>query len=190
MKMNKNKLLYLVSIVLLLGLFNLIVFLMPFSRDNATFWIGYGSITLSFVVSFVILYFIFDKKDMKSRFYGIPLIYVLISYVSLQLVVGVVEIVLGSAFNYKLAIIFNAVILVFSLLGLIGLTAGKDEIERIDAKVKEKVLYLKEIQVKLAGIIDNTSDEEVLKELNKLNDLVRYSDPMSNDNVESLEKLY
>ncbi len=71
---------------------------------------------------------------------------------------------------------------------MIGLTAGKEEIERVDEKVQQKVLYIQEIRVKLESVIDNTKNKEVLKELNKLKDLVRYSDPMSNEKVESLEE--
>ncbi len=185
MKISKNKLMYLAVIVLLLGLFNLIAFLIPFEK-SISFWIGYGSITLSAFISAVVLYFIFDKKEMKSRFYGVPLIYVLISYLVIQLIVGIVQMVIPD-FNYKIAIIINAIILVVSLIGLIGLTAGKDEIERIDKKVKEKVLYIKEIEVKLEGVISNTKDQDALKELRKLKDLVRYSDPMSKAEVETLE---
>ena len=177
MKISKNKILYLLVIVLILGLFNLIAFLIPFERSNS-FWIGYGSITLSALISAVVLYFIFDKKTMKSRFYGIPLIYVLISYLVVQLGLGIVQMAIP-AFNYKVAIITNAIVLVVSIIGLIGITAGKDEIERIDEKVKEKVLYIKEIEVKLEGVIANTLDQAALKELKKLKDLVKYSDPMS-----------
>ncbi len=186
MKKNKNRLMYFGVIALLLGLFNLIAFLMPFSRGGH-FWVGYVSITLSAVLSSIILYFIFDKKDMKSRFYGVPLIYVLRSYAILQFVIGIVQMALPS-FNYKYAIIVNAIIFAFSIIGLIGLTAGKDEIERIDEKVKEKVLYLREIEVSIAGIIDNTENKEVKTELTNLKDLVRYSDPMSNEKVEKIEK--
>lgn len=185
MKANKNKLLYFVVIALLLGLFNLITFLIPFSRGG-NFWVGYVSITLSALFSAGILYFIFDKKDIKSRFYGVPLIYVLRSYIVLQFIIGIIQMAVP-AFNYKYAIIVNAIIIVFSIIGLIGLTAGKEEIERIDKKVKQKILYIREIQVSLEGVIDNTKNIEVLKELNKLKNLVRYSDPMSNEKVESLE---
>ena len=83
MKANKNKIMYFGAVALLLGLFNLIAFLLPFPKGGQ-FWVGYVSITLSALISAVVLYFIFDKKDMKSRFYGVPLIYVLRSYVIIQ----------------------------------------------------------------------------------------------------------
>lgn len=185
MKINKNKLLYFIVIVLLLGLFNLIAFLIPFSR-RGNFWVGYVSITLSALFSAGILYFIFDKKDIKSRFYGVPLIYVLRSYILLQFIIGIIQMAVPT-FNYKYAIIVNSIIIVLSIIGLIGLTAGKEEIERIDEKVKQKVLYIREIQVKIEGLIDNSLNQDILKELKKIKDLVRYSDPMSNERVELLE---
>ncbi len=186
MKINKNKTLYFIVIALLIGLFNLIAFLIPFPK-SVSFWVGYGFITLSALISAVVLYFIFDKKDMKSRFYGVPLIYILRSYIVLQFILGIVQMAVP-AFTYTYAIVVNAVILVFTIVGLIGLTAGKEEIERVDEKVQQKVLYIQEIRVKLESVIDNTKNKEVLKELNKLKDLVRYSDPMSNEKVESLEE--
>ncbi|MGI6769732.1 MAG: hypothetical protein ACOX5E_02655 [Bacilli bacterium] len=84
MKVNKNKTLYFVVIALLLGLFNLIAFLIPFPKGGG-FWTGYVSITIAILISSVVLYIIFDKRDLKSRFYGVPLIYVLRSYVILTI---------------------------------------------------------------------------------------------------------
>ena len=185
MKKNKNKTLYFVVIALLLGLFNLIAFLLPFQKSGG-FWAGYISITLAIIISTIVLYTIFDKKDLKSRFYGVPLIYVLRTYVSLQLILGITQMAVPE-FNYKYAIVVNAVVLVFSIIGLIGLTVGKEEIERVDDKVKQKVIYIREIHAKVESVIDHTTNNEVLEKLNELKDLIRYSDPMSNENVETIE---
>ena len=185
MKINKNKTLYFVVIALLLGLFNLIAFIIPFPKGGG-FWTGYVSITISILISSIVLYIIFDKKDLKSRFYGVPLIYVLRSYVMLQLILGITQMAVP-AFNYRYAIVVNAIILVFSIIGLIALTAGREEIERIDEKVRQKVIYIREIQILVENLIDDTKDELILSSLNELKDLIRYSDPMSNDEIEKIE---
>lgn len=185
MKISKNKIMYLIVMGLLFGLFNLIAFLIPFGR-NIYFWVAYTSITLSFLIVSVVTYLIFDKKDMKSRFYGIPLVYVLRSYIILQFIVGMIQMNFA-LLHYKYYILINSIILVLNIIGLIGLTVGKDEVERIDKKAKEKVLYLKEMEVKLEGMIEDSQNSEVLESLKKLKDLIRYSDPMSNEKVEALE---
>lgn len=185
MKVNKNKTLYFVVIALLLGLFNLISFLIPFPKGGS-FWTGYVSITIAILISSVVLYIIFDKRDLKSRFYGVPLIYVLRSYVILQLILGITQMALP-AFNYKYAIVVNAVILVFTIIGLISLTVGKEEIERVDEKVKQKIMYIREIKILVENLIDETTEDSLLQELKKIQELIKYSDPMSNVEVEKIE---
>lgn len=185
MKFSKNKKLYITVIILLLILFNLISFLLPFPK-SITFWLGYSFISLSIVISATVLYFIFDKKQLKSRFYGVPLIYVLAGYVSAQVVIGIVEMATPK-FKFEYALIINIVILILSIIGLISLTVATNEIDRIDDKVKNKIFYIQNILVLLENLMDEVANEDVLEKLESLKDLIKYSDSISNDNVELLE---
>ncbi|HHX66763.1 MAG TPA: hypothetical protein GX708_01735 [Gallicola sp.] len=185
MKISKNKIMYFGVVALLLGLFNLIAFLVPFTKGGH-FWVGYISITLSYIVSTVVLYLIFDKKELKSRFYRVPLIYVIRSYVILQFILGIAQMSVPS-FDYKYAIVVNAIVFVFSIIGLISVTAGTEEIERIDEKIKEKVSYIRKIQIEVENLIDDTTEEKLLSNLNELKELIRHSDPISKDDVQQIE---
>lgn len=74
-----------------------------------------------------------------------------------------------------------------SLVLFISTFAGKDEIERVEAKAQGKVNFIRQLKSEVELLIQNESDPDVKAELNRLADTIRYSDPMSNDKLHDLE---
>ncbi|GHU84375.1 hypothetical protein FACS189473_1550 [Spirochaetia bacterium] len=188
MAFTKNKKMFLASVGIVTAVFNVVVFVIPFTKGGG-FWTGYGFSMLAILLTAAVCLYAFDKESLKSKFYGVPLISVVWRYLLVQLTVGILEMVLFQfapvPFQYGIAV--NTIILGACLVGLIAVDAAKEEIERIDEKVKEKVFYIKSLQVDVEGLADKTPDESLKKTLKALAETIRYSDPMSSPQLAAIE---
>ena len=70
---------------------------------------------------------------------------------------------------------------------MISADAGRNEIERVEAKVQKKVFYIRELQAAIELLADNESDAAVKTALTHLAEKIRFSDPMSNEQLADLE---
>jgi len=187
MKITKNKGMFFAAVFIIIAVFNVVVFVIPFNKGGG-FWTGYGFSMLSMLLTAVTAFYAFNREGLKSKVYGIPLISVVWRYFIIQLVIGLVEMVLDFIpipFQYEIAV--NTILLGACLLGLITVEAAKDEIERIDEKIKEKVFYIKSLQVDVEGLVGRVSDDSLKKMLKDLVETIRYSDPMSSPQLATIE---
>jgi hypothetical protein len=188
--MKKRFGLYIVAWAVFLALFNVIAFVVPslplMDKYTDSFWIGYAFITVMFLGQLVCSLMAFKADDAKKLFYRISL--VRISYVGLILsfVFGGLCMLL-SPLPYWVGIVVCAIILVANVLSVIKATAAIDEIERIDAKVKNRTFFIKSLTVDADTLMASAKSEAVKEECRKVYEAIRYSDPMSNDALASLE---
>jgi len=174
-----------VALLIALAVYNVIVFTIPFERGNM-FWTGYGFSMLAMLLTAAVGFRTLGREGLKSRFFRVPLILVARRYLIIQVIVGLLEMILYFIpFQYGLAL--NTVLLGSCLIGLIASEVGKDAIEHIDAKVKEKIFYIKSLQVDVEGLIGEATDASVKKVLTELAETIRYSDPMSSPQLAAIE---
>jgi len=186
MKLTKNRGLFFASIFIILAVFNVVVFVIPFNKGGG-FWSGYGFSMLAILLSAAVSFYAFDREGLKSKFYGVPLISVAWFYLVIQVIVGLIE--MGLDFipiPFQFGIALNTILLGACLIGLITVEVGKEEIERIDAQVKEKVFYIKSLQADVESLTGRASDD-MKKLLKDLAETIRYSDPMSSPQLSAIE---
>ena len=187
MKLIKNKGMFFASIFIILAVYNVVVFVIPFNRGGG-FWTGYGFSMLAMLLTAAVGFYAFDKETLKSKFYGIPLIYVVWRYLIIQLIIGFLEMVLDFIpIPFQYGLVLNTILLGACLIGLFAVEAAKDEIERIDEKVKEKVFYIKSLQADIDCLVGRASDDFLKKLLKDLVEVIRYSDPMSSPQLAAIE---
>ena len=187
MTFTKNKISFMAIIFILVVVYNVVVFVIPFYRGGG-FWIGYGFAMLAMFLTLGMGLFVLDQKELKSKFYGMPLIILIWIYLIIQLVLSLVEMGLGFIpAMFQIGLVLNTVLLGACLLGLIAVNATKDTIERTDEVIKEKVFYIKSLQADIEGLVDKAEDESVKKGLKELAETIRYSDPMSNPQLAVIE---
>jgi hypothetical protein len=160
-------------------------FLLPFRREGG-FWTGYAFSTLAILILAAVGYFAFGNRNIKSKYYGFPLMYVAWSYFVVQISVGFIEMLLPFI-PYQFFIVLNVILLGACLLGLIGAKAAKDEIRRIDKAVKEKVLFITSLNADIDGILTGVTDSSLKKTIKNLSDSIKYSDPMSSSQLSPIE---
>ena len=184
--MKKNKGMAYAVLAIAFVLFNVIAFAVPTAKTS-TFWIAYVFTAIAFASQIAIWKFAFKGADtLKSKFLGIPLISVGITYLTIQIITFAIFMAFPIAPTW-IAIVVCALILGISAICLIGTETGRDEINRVEKKVEKKVFYIKSLQVDLEMLASAEADADTKVALEKLTEKIRFSDPMSNDALATLE---
>lgn len=167
-------------------LFNVIAFAIPIVK-TATFWIAYAFSVVAFASQIAIWKFAFKGADtLKSKFLGIPLISVGITYLIVQIIAFAMFMAFPIAPTW-VAIVVCALILGLSAICLIGTETGREEISRVEEKVEKKVFYIKSLQVDVEILASVEPDTDIKAALTKLAEKIRFSDPMRNEILADIE---
>ena len=184
MKKNKGMAYAVLSIAFVL--FNVIAFAVPTAK-TATFWIAYVFTAVAFALQIAIWKLAFKGADtLKSKFLGIPLISVGITYLIIQIIVFAIFMVFPIVPTW-IAIVVCALILGISAICLIGTETDREEINRVEEKVEKKVFYIKSLQVDVEMLASAETDSDTKAALTKLAEKIRFSDPMSSGALTDIE---
>ncbi len=182
----KNKNLGYAVLGILFVLISVIAFVIP-TEKTATFWIVYVFTAMAFVAQIAIWKKAFGKEDtLKSKFLGLPVIHIGIVYLIIQIIVLAVFTAVPTLPNWS-AIVVCVVILGISAICMIAGEAGRNEIERVEAKVQKKVFFIKELQADIELLADAETDTSTEAALHQLAEKIRFSDPMSNNALAEVE---
>ena len=184
--MKKNSTKGYVILGIIFALIIIIAFVVP-TMKTATFWIAYVFTAIAIVAQIVIWKNALGKEDtLKSKFLGLPVVHVGIVYLVVQIVAFAVFVAVPALPIWS-AIVACAAILGFSVIFMIAGEAGRGEIERVEAKVRKKVFFIKELQADVELLIDREADAEIKTALQQLAEKIRFSDPMSNNTLAEIE---
>lgn len=182
----KNKNLGYAVLGILFVLLNVILFVIPTEKTGA-FWTAYAFTVIAFAAQIAIWKKAFGRDDaMKSKFLGLPIVHIGIVYLIIQIVALAVFMALPML-PTRSAIVACAVILGISALCMIAGEVGRNEIERVEAKVQKKVLFIKNLQADVEFLADNESDSNTKAALTALAEKIRFSDPMSSEALADIE---
>lgn len=184
--MKKNSIKGYVILGILFALISIIAFAVP-TVKTATFWIAYVFTAAAFAAQIIIWKTALGKEEtLKSKFLGFPVVHIGIVYAVLQVIAFAVFMFVPTLPAWS-AVVVCSVIAGASAVCMISADAGRDEIERVEAKVQKKVFYIRELQADLELLADNESDVTVKTALTQLAEKIRFSDPMSNEQLADLE---
>lgn len=184
--MKKNSTKGYVILVILFALVSIIAFAVPTAK-TATFWIAYVFTAAAFAAQIIIWKTALGKEEtLKSKFLGFPVVHIGIVYAVLQVIAFAVFMFVPTLPTWS-AIVVCSVIAGISAVCMISADAGRNEIERVEAKVQKKVFYIRELQADIELLADNESDATVKTALTQLAEKIRFSDPMSNEQIADLE---
>ena len=182
--MKKDAVRGVVVLGVLLVLYMLIAFLIPFVH-TATFWVSFVFTLIAFGVVAASIYIAFVKNpDAKSRFYGFPIAKIGVIYGAVQLAAGLVLMALAAIVPAWLAVLVFAVALGAAVIGLVSAEAVVSEIHVQDAKLKNNVALMRSLQSKINQIAAQSED----KGIKALAEEFRYSDPVSSDALAEIER--
>lgn len=175
------------ALAVLFILLSVIVFAVP-SEKTGTFWISYVFTALAFAIQLFICKAAFDKgRTWKSKFLGLPIVYIGVAYLIVQ-VIALAIFVAAPTLPVWSAVIVCAVIIGVPAICMIAGSAGQSEIERVDARVQQKISFIREMQTDVELLADQETNAEIRAALQQLTERIRFSDPMSDDALEEIEK--
>lgn len=189
--MSKGLKIYFAIMAIIAVMFSVLVFAIPFKwKSVATVWIAYIGVLVALAVQCYVGVLVFKKSSsLRSKVYGIPVIRVSIIYLILQLITSVVLIV---ANNFVAIPVFIPAVILVILTGLaaIGvlLTVGaKSIIEDIEKEEKAKTEFMNNFKIEVESLENKSSDEAFNKDIHKFVEKVKYSDPMSANELVDVE---
>lgn len=181
--MKKNFTRSAICLVVLLLLYILLAFLIPFPK-TAVFWLSFGFTLVAFAVTGWALYTAFLKKPgSTSRFYGFPIARIGVIYGGGQLVCGLAFMALGKWIPTWLAVLVYAAMLGAAVIGLTGAETVVDTIHSQDQKLKQDVRFMRELQSKVNQMAAQCS----LPEVKQFCENIRYSDPVSSEALAEID---
>ena len=188
--MKKRFSFYAISWTILLALFNVIAFVSPgwigVEKYYAAFWTGYTFITVTFLGQLVCAWFALKEESTSKLFYKVSLITT--SYIGL-----VVTFVIGglcmliSPLPYWVGIIACSIVLAANILAVMKAAAAIEEVQKIDEKIKVQTAFIKMLTVDAESLISRAKSETIKAECKKVYEAIRFSDPMSNNALSSIE---
>lgn len=188
--MKKNFKFYAIAWTVLLGLFNLLAFILPawpnLEKYTASFWIGWSVTIAAFFGQLICSWVAFKDTSAKKTFYNISLY--TISYTGLigMFVVSMICII-ATPMPYWIAAIACAVVLAANILAVLKATVAIDLVTRVDEKVEQATAFIYEMRVESESLFARANTDNLKAICKKVCDAFKYSDPMSNAALAPIE---
>ena len=185
----KNKIRALIICAILLAVYCVLVFVIPFKREG-TFWVSFAFAVIAFLAQGYFFKTALDHgEDAKSRFYGFPILKVGILYLIITIAVSLVFIIVATFVKVPvwIPVIVFVLLLAAAAIGLIATESVRDEVERQETVVKKNVETMKDLRAKVSLIAESCEEPEARKLLQGLSESFRFSDPVSNEGTKEAE---
>lgn len=184
--MNKNERRGYLILAILFGIISVIAFAVP-TLKTATFWVVYVFTAVAYGAQILVWKNSLGKeKTLKSKFMGLPIVTVGVVYAVIQTIAFAVFLFAPLLPTWS-AIVVCMIVTGISAVCIIATDAGCSEIKATDIKVREKIFFIKELQAEVEIIAEQETDTDIKKSLLQLVEKIRFSDPVSNEQLEALE---
>lgn len=171
---------------ILLVLTSVIAFVVP-TEKTSTFWIAYVFTVVSFAAQILTWKTALGRDEtIKGKFLGFPVVLISSIYLIVQLIVFAVFLIVPTFPAWSAVTICSLILGIFAVCMISG-DIGRSEVEQIDAKTKSKVFYIRELQTNVEIITAAEKEDATKKELEKLLEKIRFSDPISDKQLTELE---
>lgn len=184
MKKNNSKGYLILGILFILV--SVIAFAVPAAK-TAAFWISYAFTVVAFAAQLIIWKATLGRSEsLKSKFLGFPVVHIGIVYLIVQVIALAVFLFIPTLPIWS-AVVVCAVVAGVSAVCMIASDVGRSEIERVSVKVREKTFYIKQLQTEVELLAGAETDAATKSKLAQLAEKIRYSDPMSDEQVADIE---
>lgn len=184
--MKKNRLKGYVILVILFILVNTIAFAVSMKK-NEIFWISYVFTLIAFAFQIVIWRAAFGHtKAIKSKFLGVPIVYIGTIYLVVQIIAFFVFMSIPTP-QIKSVVVTCAVIAGVSAICVIASDIGRSEINLVSSKIQEKTFFIKQLKNDVELLARSETDVAIKSDLMQLAEKIRYSDPVSDEQIANIE---
>ena len=170
---------------IILFIYSAIVWIVPWEK-NGCLVLAYIFTVVAFLFQRVVWKITWDNSETSmSKFYGISIFRIGILYLTVQIGLSFVVILFSKIIPNWISILLYIIVLGLFLIGLIGGTQIKEQIDRMETEQKKDTKFIKKMRVESEYLYQRYSSQEKLK---MISDKVKYSDPVSMDELVNEEK--
>ena len=189
--MKKNFKFYALGWFVLLGLFNLLAFIIPawptLEKFTASFWIGWGVTIGAFFGQLICAWVAFKEESAKKTFYNISLFTVSYAGLISMFVVAMICIIV-TPLPYWIAAIACSAVLIANVIAVAKAKMAIDVVASVDEKVEKATAFIYEMREESESLfVRAKADEAKAVICKKVRDAFKFSDPMSNVELASVE---
>lgn len=184
---------YIIGWIVLIAIFNVTCFVTPneingVSKYTGGFWVCYGLVTISYVLQLLFVRNALLEKDCNHQKQNIALI--VISFIELFVIarVGTIFMMLPSLPSWIGIIVCGILMGISVLILLIAKIVGRTT-DKANIKLNNATARFRKLQDETQILLAKTQSPEVKREVQKLCDAIRYSDPMSAAELEVEERV-
>lgn len=189
--MKKNFKSYALIWGILFAVFNAVVFIARSAMSkylgfDTSFWIAWALVIVAFLGNLACSHFAFKAKNANKLFYNLPLITVSWLALLVMLVIGCVIMLIPKCPSW-IASIISILVLAFNAITVVKAKWASDTISTLDEKIKVQASFIKNITANAQNLIEHAKSDAVKAEGKKVYEAFRYSDPMSNPHLSTIE---
>ena len=189
--MKKNFKFYALGWFVLLGLFNLLAFIIPawptLEKFTASFWIGWGVTIGAFFGQLICAWVAFKEESAKKTFYNISLFTVSYAGLISMFVVAMICIIV-TPLPYWIAAIACSAVLIANVIAVAKAKMAIDVVARVDEKVEKATAFIYEMREESESLfVRAKADEAKAVICKKVRDAFKFSDPMSKSDLDAVE---
>lgn len=179
MEKAKSRVVWLVIILVLIALYNVIVFL-TVKDTTPVFWICYAFTMAALLAQPVIIGGIAAReKTARGMFNAMPVTVISSIYLIAQVISGGLLMLMRAQVSQNFALIAQLIPFAVFLILVCALLLGKRSIQETDSEQRAKVSYIQTLVSELQRLENKPASAAVAKKLRQLTDAAKYSDPMS-----------
>ena len=189
--MKKNFKFYALGWFVLLGLFNLLAFIIPawptLEKFTASFWIGWGVTIGAFFGQLICAWVAFKEESAKKTFYNISLFTVSYAGLISMFVVAMICIVV-TPLPYWIAAIACSVVLIANIIAVAKAKMAIDVVVNVDEKVEKATAFVYEMREESESLFARAKADEAKAVIcKKVCDAFKFSDPMTKAALNDIE---
>ena len=189
--MKKNFKFYALGWFVILGLFNLLAFIIPawptLEKFTASFWIGWGVTIGAFFGQLICAWVAFKEESAKKTFYNISLFTVSYAGLISMFVVAMICIIV-TPLPYWIAAIACSAVLVANVIAVAKAKMAIDVVVNVDENVEKATAFIYEMREESESLfVRAKADEAKAVICKKVRDAFKFSDPMSKSDLDAVE---
>lgn len=189
--MDKNIKKYFIIVGIVLVVYNLLVFLIPFPHENPdTFWVAYLGGMVALIAQGYTAYLAFNNKEsLQSKLYGYPLVRIGIIYLVAQMIVSILTFIIDAFVSIPtwIIILLEVILLALAIIGLITSETYREEIQKLEKSEPLTTRFIYDLRVDARILTDKYQASPLYRELYDLQQEIQYSDPKSNESLLEIE---
>lgn len=185
--MNKHEKRLAALFALLFIVYNVVLFVIAGFKDNTSaFWVSYVFAVISFVASGATLAYNFSKGlNIRDYFFGYPVIKWSLVYLGVQIAVSSI-IMLFKDCSVKVPVIFGILWLAAFIIIIFPCFSAKEFAEEVEKRTVAKTSNMRNLYTEISSLVSRAgeNDREMIE---KLAEKFRYSDPVSDSEIDAIE---